>query len=330
MRKICTIGGGTGNFVVLRGLKHYLDLDISAIVSMADDGGSTGILRDELGVLPAGDARQCVVALSNSSRLMRNLMNYRFENGGLRGHSFGNLFLSALEKVTGSFERAIEEVGKILNIRGKVIPVTTQQVHLKMVLNNRAVLDGEKEIYLSQDIDKGYKSIFLEPHPTANPHAIDAILNADVIVIGPGGLHTSLIANLLVEGVADAVLRSKAIKVFVVNLMNRKGQTTNFRVSDYIKEISKFIGGDVFDYILVNNEEPPQELIDVYREEGDLVKNDMDDPRVIEMSMLGGVQRQEGNDLMKRNLIRHDSKKLAEILMKIVSKLGEPCYSSLT
>ncbi len=155
MKRVCTIGGGTGNFVVLRGLKHYSDLDISAIVSMADDGGSTGILRDELGVLPAGDARQCVVALSNSSRLMRNLMNYRFENGGLRGHSFGNLFLSALEKVTGSFERAIEEVGKILNIRGKVLPVTTQQVRLKMVLKNRTILEGEKEIYLSQEIDKG-------------------------------------------------------------------------------------------------------------------------------------------------------------------------------
>jgi uncharacterized cofD-like protein len=327
MKKVCTIGGGTGNFVVLRGLKHFCDLDISAIVSMADDGGSTGILRDELGVLPAGDARQCVVALSNSSRLMRNLMNYRFESGGLRGHNFGNLFLSALEKVTGSFERAVEEVGKILNMRGHVIPVTTQQVHLKMVLKNRTVLEGEKEIYLSQEIDKGYKSIFLEPHPTANPHAIAAIINADVIVIGPGGLHTSLIANLLVEGVAEAVLQSKAIKVFVVNLMNRKGQTTNFKVSDYIKEISKFIGGDVFDYILVNSEAPPSDLIEVYSEEGDLVKNDMDDPRVLEVPMLGGLQKEDGNDLMKRNLIRHDSKKLAEVLMKIVGKVEDPCCS---
>ncbi len=327
MKRICTIGGGTGNFVVLRGLKKYNDLNISAIVSMADDGGSTGILRDELGVLPAGDARQCIVALSDSSKLMRNLMNYRFENGGLRGHSFGNLFLSALEKVTGSFERAIEEVGKILNIRGKVIPVTTQQVHLKMVLKNRTVLEGEKEIYLSQDIDKGYKSIYLEPHPTANPHAIDAIMNADVIVIGPGGLHTSLISNLLVEGVAEAVIQSKAIKIFVVNLMNRKGQTTNYQVSDYIKEISKFTKGDVFDYILVNSEEPPEELIEVYREEGELVKNDMDDPRVIEIPMLGGLQKEEGNDLMKRNLIRHNSDKLAEVLMGIVGKVGDPCCS---
>jgi uncharacterized cofD-like protein len=327
MKNLCTIGGGTGNFVVLRGLKHYIDLSISAIVSMADDGGSTGILRDELGVLPAGDARQCVVALSNSSNLMRNLMNYRFENGGLKGHNFGNLFLSALEKVTGSFERAVEEVGKILNIRGRVIPVTTQPVHLNMVLKDRTLLEGEKEIYLSKEIDKGYKSIYLEPHPTANPHAIEAILNADIIVFGPGGLHTSLIANLLVEGVADAIAQSKAIKVFVVNLMNRRGQTTNFKVSDYVKEISKFIGSDIFDYILVNNQEPPKELIEVYQEEGDLVRNDMRDPRVIEVPLLGDLKKQEKGDLLKRNLIRHDSQKLAEVLMEIVGRVGDPCYS---
>ena len=329
MKKVCIIGGGTGNFVVLRGLKQY-DLDISAIVSMADDGGSTGILRDELGVLPAGDARQCVVALSHSSRLMRNLMNYRFENGGLMGHSFGNIFLSALEKVTGSFEKAVEELGKILNIRGKVIPVTTQQVRLKMVLNNRKVLEGEKEIYLSQEIDKGYKSIFLEPHPTANPHAIDAILNADAIMIGPGGLHTSLIANLLVEGVAEAIVKSDATKIFVVNLMNRKGQTTKFKVSDYINEMVRFLGADVFDYILVNNQAPPQELIEVYRDEGELVENDMRGFRIIEAPLLGEMGQKMSSDLLKRNLIRHDSKKLADVLMKIILEVDEPCYSSLT
>ncbi len=234
MKKIVILGGGTGNFSVLKGLKNY-DVDLSAIVSMADDGGSTGILRDELGVLPPGDVRQCLVALSDSSRLMRSLMNYRFENGGLGGHSFGNLLLSALEKVTGSFEKAVEEAGKILNIKGKVIPVTTHQVRLKMILNNRRILEGEKEIYLSQEIDQGYKSIYLEPYPKANPHAIDEIANSDLIVIGPGGLHTSLIPNLLVEGVAVALRNSQAKKTFVVNLMNRKGQTTGFKVSDYLE-----------------------------------------------------------------------------------------------
>jgi uncharacterized cofD-like protein len=262
MKKIVTIGGGTGNFTVLRGIKSY-DVDISAIVSMADDGGSTGILRDELGVLPPGDVRQCLVALSDSSRLMRSLMNYRFEQGGLGGHSFGNLLLSALEKVTGSFEKAVEEVGKILFIKGKVIPVTTHFVRLKMILKTCQVLEGEREIYLSHEIEKGYSSIYLEPYPKANPHAINEIMNADLIVVGPGGLHTSLIPNFLVEGVSDALRQSDAKKVFVVNLMNRRGQTSNYKVGDYMAEMERFIGEDVFDYILVNNQNPPKELIEL-------------------------------------------------------------------
>ncbi|HPE85329.1 MAG: YvcK family protein [Chlamydiia bacterium] len=320
MKKIVVIGGGTGNFTVLRGLKNY-DVDLCAIVSMADDGGSTGILRDELGVLPPGDVRQCLVALSNSSRLMRSLMNYRFENGGLGGHSFGNLLLSTLEKVTGSFEKAVEEVGKILYIKGKVIPITTHHVHLKMILKDRTVLEGEKEVYLSQRIDEGYKSIFLEPYPKANPRALDEIHNADLIVLGPGGLHTSLIPNLLVEGVRDALLETQAKKVFVVNLMNRKGQTTSYKVGDYIKEISKFVGKDIFDYILVNNEKPPEELIESYADEGDLVEDDIQDERVRSAALLGALQEMSKSDLIKRSLIRHDSKKLAEELMKIVHHL---------
>jgi uncharacterized cofD-like protein len=320
MKKIVVIGGGTGNFAVLRGLKNY-DVDISAIVSMADDGGSTGILRDELGVLPPGDVRQCLVALSNSSRLMRSLMSYRFEHGGLGGHSFGNLLLSALEKVTGSFEKAVEEVGRILFIKGKVIPVTTHQVRLKMILNSRKVLEGEKEVYLSQEIDQGYKSIYLEPYPKANPHAIDEIMNADLVVIGPGGLHTSLIPNLLVEGLSEALKETQAKKTFVVNLMNRKGQTTGFKVSDYLKELVRFVGVDIFDFILVNDQKPAQELIEVYAEEGDLVENDLKDERVLSASLLGELEYGSKSDLIKRSLIRHDPKKLAQELMKIVNHL---------
>jgi len=320
MKKVVVIGGGTGNFVVLRGLKNF-PVDLSAIVSMADDGGSTGILRDEMGVLPPGDVRQCLVALSNSSRLMRSLMNYRFENGGLGGHSFGNLFLSVLEKVTGSFEKAVEEASKILNIKGKVIPITMNQVRLKMVLNNRKLLEGEQEIYLSQEIDQGYKSIYLEPYPKVNPCVINEIANADLLVIGPGGLHTSLIPNLLVEGVCEAICRSDAKKVFVVNLMNRKGQTTGFKTSHYLSEVVRYLGKDVFDYILLNGQKPPKTLIDVYSSEGDLVENDMDDPRVILAELLGTPAEVAKKDLLKRNLIRHDSKKLAQELMKIVDHL---------
>jgi uncharacterized cofD-like protein len=320
MKKVVVIGGGTGNFSVLKGLKSY-DVDLSAIVSMADDGGSTGILRDELGVLPPGDVRQCLIALSDSSRLMRSLMNYRFEQGGLGGHSFGNLLLSALEKVTGSFEKAVEEAGKILNIKGKVIPVTTHQVRLRMILNNRKVLEGEREIYLSQEIDQGYKSIYLEPYPKANPHAIAEIRNADLLVLGPGGFHTSLIPNLLVEGVSSAIVASPAKKVFVVNLMNRKGQTTGFKVSHYLQEAIRFIGTDIFDYIIVNSQKPPQDLIEAYAEEGDLVENDLDGDRIRHAPLLGELKEGVSVDLMKRSLIRHDPHKLAQELIKIVNTL---------
>lgn len=319
-KKVVVIGGGTGNFTVLRGLKYY-PLDLTAVVSMADDGGSTGILRDELGVLPPGDVRQCLVALSNSSRLMRSLMNYRFANGGLGGHSFGNLLLSALEKVTGSFEKAVEEAGKILYIKGKVIPVTTHQVRLKMILNNRKVLESEKEIYLSQEIDQGYKSIYLEPFAKVNSRVVDELKSADLLIIGPGGFYTSLIPNLLVDGMCQAIRSSPAKKVFILNLMNRKGQTTGFKTSHYLKEFTQFLGQDVFDYMLINQQKPPEDLIDVYAAEGDLVENDLDDKRVIFADLLGKPNEPSAKDLMKRNLIRHDSKKLAQEIVKIVDHL---------
>jgi uncharacterized cofD-like protein len=320
MKKIIVIGGGTGNFVILKGLKNY-DVELSAIVTMADNGGSTGILRDELGVLPPGDVRQCLVALSNSSRLMRSLMNYRFENGNLNGHSFGNLLLSALEKVTGSFEKAVEEAGKILFIKGKVIPVTLNQVHLKMILQNRKVLETEEEIYLCQEIYKGYETIYLEPYPKVNPKVIEEIMNADLIVMGPGGLFTSIIPNLLVEGVADALKKTLAKIVFVVNLINRKGQLLGNKVSDNLKELVKFIGEDVFDYILVSQTKPSFDLLNRYSFEGDLVENDMFDDRVILADLLGAPAPIDRNDIVKRNLIRHDSKKLAKEIINIVNNI---------
>jgi uncharacterized cofD-like protein len=322
MKKVVTLGGGTGNFTVLRGLKKY-NLDLTAIVSMADDGGSTGILRDELGVLPPGDVRQCLVALSDSSKLMRNLMNYRFENGSLGGHNFGNLLLSALEKVTGSFETSVEEVSKILSIKGKVLPITINQVRLKMILDNGKILNGEKEIYTSTEIDNGFRSIFLEPIPKVNLRAIDEIMNADLVVLGPGGLHSSLIPILLVEGVSKALRETKAEIVLVTNLMNRKGQTTGFKASDHLKELRKFVGKDVFDYVVINDGEPPGDLVEAYAEEGKLVRNDFDDDeRIICTDLLSyKLKERENGDLLKRNLIRHDHKKLAQVLMGIINEL---------
>ncbi|NQV91492.1 YvcK family protein [Candidatus Woesearchaeota archaeon] len=322
MKKVVVIGGGTGNFVVLRGLKKY-PIDLSAVVSMADDGGSTGVLRDELGVLPPGDVRQCMVALSDSSRSMRDLMNYRFENGGLEGHNFGNILLSALEKVTGSFDRALEEAHKILSIKGKVIPVTTNKVRLKMVLNNNKLLDGESEIDGSQELDQGFKSMYLEPFPKAHHKAIDQIMTADLIVFSPADIYTSLIPNLLVDGICKALRDSEAKKVLVVNLMNKNGQTTNFKVSDYLIQIKRFIGEDIFNYILINNVKPSKELLDIYAQEGTMVENDLhEDSRTITANLISDeIIEQNKSDIIKRNLIRHDSEKIAEELMKIVDHI---------
>lgn len=322
MKKIVVIGGGTGSFTVLTGLKNF-EVDLSAVVSMADDGGSTGVLRDELGVLPPGDVRQCLVALSNSSRLMRSMMNYRFENGGLGGHNFGNILLSTLEKVTGSFEKAIEEAGRILSIKGKVLPVTTNPVRLHMILDNNKLLHGEKEILLSNETLIGFKNIYLEPFPKANPHAIDEIMNADLIVFGPGGLYTSLIPNLLVDGVSKALRETKAKKIFVVNLMNKRAQTPGFMASNYLSEIKRFIGKDVFDFILVNHKRPASELIEVYSTESQFVENDLkNDSRVIAADLISNEKSEYSkSDVISstRALIRHDPKKVAEEIIKILN-----------
>jgi uncharacterized cofD-like protein len=191
-----------------------------------------------------------------------------------------------------------------------------------MVLTSQKILEGEKEIYLSQEIDQGYQTIYFEPHPKVNPRVLEEIEHADLIVLGPGGLHTSLIPNLLVEGVCDALRKSAAKKVFVANLMNRKGQTTGYKTSHYLNEIKSFVGADIFDYILINGQKPPKELIDVYAAEGDLVENDvLGDERIVCSDMLGVMAKESKKDLIKRSLIRHDSKKLAQELMKIVDHL---------
>lgn len=326
MIKVTTIGGGTGQHVLLRGLKNY-DAEISAIVSMADDGGSTGKLRDELGVHAVGDIRQCLLALSKAPKLWLDLMGYRFESGSLYGHSFGNLFLSALEKVTGNFEEAIDQVAHMLNVQGRVIPVTKELVRLAMVLSSGQELYGERQIYLSEEIAGGYSNLYLDPVPAANPLAVEKIMDADLVVVGPGGLFTSILANILVEGVCEALVKTSAVKVFVVNLMNRKGQTMGFGVKRYLEELQRWIGRDVFDYILVNDETPPLRLMEAYAKEGELVYNDLDDPRVVCAPMLGKLGTMQKSDIMQRNPIRHDSKKLAFELMQIVKRSKE-CLSS--
>ena len=244
MKKIVTIGGGTGSFVLLSGLKNY-PVHLSAIVSMADDGGSTGVLRDELGVLPPGDIRQCLVALSDSSEKMRELMNYRFERGTLKGHNFGNLLLSALEKINKGFLKGLEEASQILNVKGEVIPVTDSGVNLYMELKNGKVLKGEPrnstklslrgehQINVNFEIEKrGIKKFYLNPKVKANKKVIQRIREADMVIIGPGNLYCSILPNFLVAGISEAVHESKATVVFNCNLVNKKGHTEKFTLDD--------------------------------------------------------------------------------------------------
>lgn len=323
MKKVVTIGGGTGTFTVLSGLKQY-PLELTAIVTMADDGGSTGRLRDEYGVLPPGDLRQCLVALSDTSLVMRTLFNYRYDKGELAGHSFGNIFISTLEKVTGSLDHALDLVGDILKIRGRVVPVTLSQVRLMTELKNGKKLEGESELSSYQLVSKfGIKKLYLTPKPKANPKAIAAIKEADLIIVGPGNLYGSLLPNFLVGGIGKALITSKARKVYVANLMNKHGHTDGFKVVDYVRMLEQTIGAKgVFDTIVYNTKKPAQALVRKYADEGDPVSSDTgfeDTSReLIGLDLVASeLAKQSKKDVVYRTLIRHDSTKLAKILSEL-------------
>lgn len=322
-KKIVTIGGGTGSFTVLSGLKKY-DLDITAIVSMADDGGSTGRLRDELGVLPPGDIRQCLVALSKETQALRNLFNYRFEAGQLRGHSLGNIFLSASEKMTGNFSAGLRMVEKVLNIKGRVLPVTTDNTNLYIKLKNGNILNSQNEINHNDNIQKtGIKNIYLEPKANPNKEALNKIKKADIIVIGPGNHYCSIIPNLIVEGIPEAIYKSKATVIYVCNLVNKKGHTENFELNDYVKQINSFFRKSRINKVLFNTKKPIKEIKNKYKFFGeDLVKYRSKrnlNYKVKEVDILSDVKPcySQADSISKlRSFIRHDPDKLArEILL---------------
>ena len=323
MKKIVTIGGGTGSFTVLSGIKNISNISISAIVSMADDGGSTGVLRDELGVLPSGDIRQCLVALSEHSETLRKLMNYRFTEGGLMGHNFGNIFLAALEKVTGSFVKGILIVSEILKVSGVVIPVTNNKAELSILLKNGKIIEGENKINHSDLEDKGIKKIYYKHPVKLNINAEKAILEADFIIIGPGNYYCSLLPNLIVKGFKKTIRKSKAKIILPINLTNKNGHTTYWKVSDYVKNIEKYLNKKV-DFILVNNQAPSTQQIRFYKlEEGDgvIVKDDLNDSRVIREPLLSRffIKYDKADTLQGiRSFIRHDSKKLATCIHNII------------
>lgn len=321
-RNIVVIGGGTGTFTVLSSLKKYGNLNLSAIVSMADSGGSTGRLRDELGVLPPGDVRQCLVALSRSDKLMRDLFCYRYQKGSLSGHSFGNIFLATLEKITGSFKKAVLESSKILSIKGKVIPVIEKKVSLGVKLKNGKIILGENQISNVKGFDGRLKikTAFLKPKAKVTLEAQKAIKNADIIIICPGALYSSIIPNLLALGICDTIRKSRAKKIYICNLMTKFGQTNRFKVSDHVREIEKYLGANILDCVIYNTKKPSDKILRYYQKSKEyFVEPDPQNFKsticYIGRNLLSNriVQKIPG-DRLKRSLIRHDQLKLGKLL----------------
>ena len=319
MKKITVIGGGTGAFVVLSGLKKY-PLNLSVVVTMMDSGGSTGRLRDQLGILPPGDLRQCMVALSDAPLLWRKLFLYRFEKGDLKGHNFGNIFLAALEKVSTSYDEAIETVSYVLKTKGKVIPVTLNKLQLEVKYENGKEITGEGLIDENHEEKSRIQNAYLKPQGDANPKAIKSIEESDYIVIGPGDLYTSIVPVLLFDEVRNAMKRSKAKIIYIMNLMTKSGQTTNYKASDHIEDLVKYLGFKP-DFILINNGPINQEVLSSYKHYNEVqVVNDLkeDESKIIEADLVD-VKKIEKNssDVLYRSILRHDSDKVANELKKI-------------
>jgi uncharacterized cofD-like protein len=317
--KIVTIGGGTGSFNILQGLKK-LSSDITAIISMVDDGGSTGVLRDELGVLPPGDVRQALVALSESTQLTRELFNYRFEEGTFEGHSFGNLFLSALEKVSGNFGDAVTATSDILKIRGQVVPVTLDDARLVLHYPDGEEVVGEHiidEVTFRKD---ARPEVQLRPNCQLNPKAKQAIARADVIIFAPGTLHGSLLPNLAVDGMREALGSTNAKIAYVCNLVTNEGQTDDWQVNDFVEEIERYSGQDSVDYVLYNTAEPSKELLAAYAKDGELgVKYNQEKIDSMHFTPIADnfVAEPDGPDSKGRQFIRHDAEKVTAWVEKI-------------
>ena len=269
--RIVAIGGGHGLSTMLRGLKLF-SRDITAIVTMADDGGGSGMLRQEIGMLPPGDARDCVLALSNTEPVLEQLMNYRFDRdaGSLAGQNFGNLFLAALNGICGSFAEAVRRMGEVLAITGRVLPVTEEDIHLQAQFDDGSTVLGESNIfYHKKDTRRRISRVVLIPeHPDAFPESLEAISRADLILIGPGSLYTSIIPNFLVNGVMEAVCSASAYKVMVMNLMTQDGETEEYTAADHLRELIRHGSPDMVDAVLANSSPIPDHLREDYVREG--------------------------------------------------------------
>ena len=326
--RIVCIGGGTGTFVVLKGLKQY-PTKLSAIISMSDSGGSNRRIRDEFGLLPTSDLRQSLVALSDENGgagLLRKLFMYRFEKGnGISGMTFGNLFMAALSDILGSQEEAIRQTGKVLRIHGSVIPVSFTKTDLTAEYEDGSILTEEH--FIDEPPHEGtlkIKNISLSPKASANPEAVSAILDADLIVLGPGDLYTSVLPNVLVDGIPDALKQTKAPIVYIMNLMTKYGQTYNYTAKDHIDAIEKYAGTHIT-YVILNTKQLPEEALALYHQYHELpVIDDLtgETPyHVLREDVAGStIIQKEHTDALVRSLIRHDSDKLAKVLLSILEK----------
>ncbi len=322
---IVVIGGGTGSFTVLSSLKEHTR-NISAIVNMADDGGSTGILRDEQGSLPPGDVRQCLVALSRAPETLRTLFNYRYEGGTLSGHAFGNLLLSALEKTTGNFGIAVQTASKLLNITGQVLPVTLEDCKLVHLTPDGRTITGQHAVENHSMNPDVRPNLRLEPAVKLNPKVARALERADLIVIAPGNLYASLAPTLLVPGFAAAIIASKAPLVSVINLVTKPGQTDGFKVGDFADEIERFIGAHRLDYVIYNTQRPDKSLLKKYAaageywvESGESTLTNAHFQAIGAPLVSGDIPTfQPGDTLIRRTLIRHDGARLAQTIMSLL------------
>lgn len=312
-RRVVVIGGGTGLSTVLRGLKEYTD-NLTAVVTVFDDGGSSGRLRRELGILPPGDIRDCLVALAESEPLMTELFEYRFQGGALDGHAFGNLFIASLAGVTGDLESAVKQTSKVLNIRGRVLPSATEDVVLVADFDDGTSIEGESRITMA---GKRIRRVALKPSDVAPvPEVLQAIAEAELIVLGPGSLYTSVIPNLLVRGVADALRANRhALRVYVCNVMTQPGETDSFSASDHVRGLLEQVGPDLFTHVLVNTQRPrSRAVLARYEAEGSVpVEPDVDHIREL------GVTPLEARLISEEDLVRHDPAAIARVLMRLTA-----------
>ena len=309
--KIVVIGGGTGLSTMLRGLKYYTS-NITAIVTVGDDGGGSGDLREDLGMLPPGDIRNCILALADTEPLMEDLLQYRFKDGRLKNQSFGNLFLAAMAGISDNFEEAVQKMSSVLAVTGKVIPVTLDNMKLIARLQNGNIVEGESQIpEEAVRQNSRIEELMINPeNAKALKEALTAIKEADAIVMGPGSLYTSITSNLLVKDISKAVRKSNAIKIYISNIMTQPGETTGFKVSDHLKVLRKYGGKDIVDYVIVNTGEITEELKEKYSQEGaELVKLDVEDIKAMGIKIVG-----ENLVKINKGTVKHDSDKLAEVL----------------